>query len=80
MNVKRKITGARIFDDMKWHDGPALVVEAGLVDSIVPANSVDDRGETVDARGSFSCQSSPTCRLMAAAPSSMSSRRARAGG
>ncbi|UXN57677.1 N-acetylglucosamine-6-phosphate deacetylase [Phyllobacterium zundukense] len=51
MRAKSRITGARIFDGMEWHDDAALVVEAGRVDSIVPENSDDDSVETIDARG-----------------------------
>ena len=51
MTAKKTISGARIFDGIDWHDGAALVIEAGHVKAIAPAGSVPAGGETVDARG-----------------------------
>ncbi|WOS62931.1 N-acetylglucosamine-6-phosphate deacetylase [Sinorhizobium fredii] len=51
MTARRKITGARIFDGIDWHDGAALIVEAGHVKGIVPAGVAAGEAETVDARG-----------------------------
>ncbi|AWI59554.1 N-acetylglucosamine-6-phosphate deacetylase [Sinorhizobium fredii] len=51
MTARKKITGARIFDGIDWHDGAALIVEAGHVKGIVPAGVAAGEAETVDARG-----------------------------
>ncbi|OHV80590.1 N-acetylglucosamine-6-phosphate deacetylase [Ensifer sp. LCM 4579] len=51
MTVKKKITGARIFDGIDCHDGAALLIEAGRVKTIVPAGAAANDAETVDARG-----------------------------
>jgi N-acetylglucosamine-6-phosphate deacetylase len=52
MTARRKITGARIFDGIDWHDGCALLVEAGHVKGLVPAGvAVAGDAETIDARG-----------------------------
>ncbi|UIJ95187.1 N-acetylglucosamine-6-phosphate deacetylase [Sinorhizobium meliloti] len=51
MTAKKTISGARIFDGIDWHDGAALVIEAGHVKAIAPAGSVPAGGETIDARG-----------------------------
>ncbi|PST26900.1 N-acetylglucosamine-6-phosphate deacetylase [Mesorhizobium plurifarium] len=51
MTAKKTITGARIFDGIDWHDGAALVIDAGHVKTISPAGSVALGGEIVDARG-----------------------------
>ncbi|MCF3643345.1 N-acetylglucosamine-6-phosphate deacetylase [Rhizobium sp. TRM95111] len=50
MSAQQAITGARVFDGDRWHDGAALVVAAGKVSAIVaeaelPAG-IDRRGET----------------------------------
>ncbi|APG89518.1 N-acetylglucosamine-6-phosphate deacetylase [Sinorhizobium americanum] len=50
MTGKRKITGARIFDGIDWHDGCALLIEAGHVKGIVASGASGD-AETIDARG-----------------------------
>ncbi|WP_085033790.1 N-acetylglucosamine-6-phosphate deacetylase [Ensifer aridi] len=51
MTAKKTITGARIFDGIDWHDGAALVIEAGHVKAIVPASSAAAGGESIDASG-----------------------------
>jgi len=51
MSSYPKITGARIFDGLEWHDDTVLVIEAGHIVSIVAENSADWAGETIDARG-----------------------------
>ncbi|WFU47666.1 N-acetylglucosamine-6-phosphate deacetylase [Sinorhizobium terangae] len=51
MTAKKKITGARIFDGIDWHDGAVLVVEAGRVKAIVPASAAPADADMVDAHG-----------------------------
>jgi N-acetylglucosamine-6-phosphate deacetylase len=51
MTAKKTIAGARIFDGIDWHDGAALIIEAGHVKAIVPASSTAAGGESIDARG-----------------------------
>ncbi|MBP1887247.1 N-acetylglucosamine-6-phosphate deacetylase [Sinorhizobium mexicanum] len=51
MTAKKKITGARIFDGIDWHDGAVLVVEAGRVKAIVPASAAPADADAVDAHG-----------------------------
>ncbi|PDT53661.1 MULTISPECIES: N-acetylglucosamine-6-phosphate deacetylase [Sinorhizobium] len=51
MTGKRKITGARIFDGIDWHDGCALLIEAGHVKGIVASGAAPGDAETIDARG-----------------------------
>ncbi|CCE98200.1 nagA [Sinorhizobium fredii HH103] len=51
MTARKKITGARIFDGIDWHDGAALIVDAGHVKGIVPAGVVAGEVDTIDARG-----------------------------
>ncbi|WP_331372852.1 N-acetylglucosamine-6-phosphate deacetylase [Sinorhizobium chiapasense] len=51
MTAKKKITGARIFDGIDWHDGAVLVVEAGRVKAIVPASAAPTDADAVDAHG-----------------------------
>ncbi|NRP72198.1 N-acetylglucosamine-6-phosphate deacetylase [Ensifer psoraleae] len=51
MTAKKKITGARIFDGIDWHDGAVLVVEAGRVKAIVPAAAAPADADMVDAHG-----------------------------
>ncbi|APG82980.1 N-acetylglucosamine-6-phosphate deacetylase NagA [Sinorhizobium americanum CCGM7] len=51
MTGKKKITGARIFDGIDWHDGCALLIEAGHVKGIVASGAAPDDAETIDARG-----------------------------
>ncbi len=51
MTARKKITGARIFDGIDWHDGAALIIEAGHVKGIVPAGVAAGEAETIDARG-----------------------------
>ncbi|PDT86180.1 N-acetylglucosamine-6-phosphate deacetylase [Sinorhizobium sp. BJ1] len=51
MTARKKITGGRIFDGIDWHDGAALIIEAGHVKGIVPAGVAAGEAETMDARG-----------------------------
>ncbi|MBZ9994146.1 N-acetylglucosamine-6-phosphate deacetylase [Mesorhizobium sp. BH1-1-4] len=51
MTVKSRITGARIFDGMQWHDDAALVIESGHVRSIIREDAGLDSLGTIDARG-----------------------------
>jgi N-acetylglucosamine-6-phosphate deacetylase len=47
------VSGARIFDGYNWHDDAALLIEFGHVASIVPANAVPERSESVHLDGGF---------------------------
>ncbi|MCA1444274.1 N-acetylglucosamine-6-phosphate deacetylase [Ensifer sp. IC4062] len=51
MTAKKKITGARIFDGIDWHDGGVLVIEAGRVKAIVPAAAAPADADAIDAHG-----------------------------
>ncbi|THK36317.1 N-acetylglucosamine-6-phosphate deacetylase [Ensifer sp. MPMI2T] len=51
MTAKKKITGARIFDGIDWHDGAVLVVEAGRVKAIVPTSAAPADADAIDAHG-----------------------------
>lgn len=51
MTAKKKITGARIFDGIDWHDGAVLVVEGGRVKAIVPAAAAPADADAIGAHG-----------------------------
>lgn len=51
MTETKAIIGARLFDGIEWHDGAALLIEAGRVKAIVAAGDVPAGAETVDAHG-----------------------------
>ncbi|WEX88566.1 N-acetylglucosamine-6-phosphate deacetylase [Sinorhizobium garamanticum] len=51
MTAKKKITGARIFDGIDWHDGAVLIVEAGRVKAIVSAPAAPADADAIDAHG-----------------------------
>ncbi|HEV7318004.1 MAG TPA: N-acetylglucosamine-6-phosphate deacetylase [Ensifer sp.] len=51
MSERKAITGARLFDGVEWHDGCALVIEAGRVKAIVAAADAPADAEKVDAHG-----------------------------
>ncbi|MDK1492433.1 N-acetylglucosamine-6-phosphate deacetylase [Sinorhizobium sp. 7-81] len=51
MTAKKKITGARIFDGIDWHDGAVLVVEAGRVKAILSATAAPTDADAIDAHG-----------------------------
>lgn len=51
MTEKKAIIGARLFDGIEWHDGAALLVEAGRVKAIVAAGDVPADATVVDAHG-----------------------------
>ncbi|ACP27258.1 N-acetylglucosamine-6-phosphate deacetylase [Sinorhizobium fredii NGR234] len=51
MTARKKITGARIFDGIDWHDGCTLLIEAGHIKGIAPPGATAGEAETVDARG-----------------------------
>jgi len=51
MSERKAITGARLFDGVEWHDGCALVIEAGRVKAIVASADVPADAERIDAHG-----------------------------
>ncbi|OCP20824.1 MULTISPECIES: N-acetylglucosamine-6-phosphate deacetylase [unclassified Ensifer] len=51
MTEKKAIIGARLFDGIEWHDGAALLIEAGRVKAIVAAGDVPAGATVVDAHG-----------------------------
>ncbi|MGH6808913.1 MAG: N-acetylglucosamine-6-phosphate deacetylase [Ensifer adhaerens] len=51
MTEKKAIIGARLFDGIEWHDGAALLVEAGRVKAIVAAGDLPADATVVDAHG-----------------------------
>lgn len=51
MSERKAITGARLFDGIDWHDGCALVIEAGRVKAIVATADVPADAERIDAHG-----------------------------
>lgn len=51
MNERKAITGARLFDGVEWHDGCALVIEAGRVKAIMAVADVPADAKKIDAHG-----------------------------
>ncbi|WP_457581891.1 N-acetylglucosamine-6-phosphate deacetylase [Ensifer canadensis] len=51
MTEEKAIIGARLFDGIEWHDGAALLIEAGRVKAIVAAGEVPAGATVVDAHG-----------------------------
>ncbi len=51
MSERKAITGARLFDGVEWHDGCALVIEAGRVKAIVASADIPAGTERIDAHG-----------------------------
>ncbi|AHK42994.1 MULTISPECIES: N-acetylglucosamine-6-phosphate deacetylase [Ensifer] len=51
MTEKKAIIGARLFDGIEWHDGAALLIEAGRVKAIVAAGDLPAGATIVDAHG-----------------------------
>ncbi|KSV80878.1 N-acetylglucosamine-6-phosphate deacetylase [Sinorhizobium sp. Sb3] len=51
MSERKAITGARLFDGVEWHDGCALVIEAGRVKAIVAVADVPADAKKIDAHG-----------------------------
>ncbi|MGF6176021.1 N-acetylglucosamine-6-phosphate deacetylase [Ensifer sp. 4252] len=51
MTEKKAIIGARLFDGIEWHDGAALLIEAGRVKGVVAAGNVPADAAVVDAHG-----------------------------
>ncbi|NRQ13098.1 N-acetylglucosamine-6-phosphate deacetylase [Ensifer sesbaniae] len=51
MSERKAFTGARLFDGVEWHDGCALVIEAGRVKAIVASADVPADAERIDAHG-----------------------------
>lgn len=51
MTEKKAIIGARLFDGIEWHDGAALLIEAGRVKTVVAAGDVPADATVVDAHG-----------------------------
>ena len=51
MSERKAITGARLFDGIEWHDGAALLIEAGRVKAIVAAGDLPAGATIVDAHG-----------------------------
>jgi len=53
MNSVLALRGARIFDGEDWHDGKAVLIADGVVESIVAAAAVPAGMETIDLPGGF---------------------------
>ncbi|NVD37305.1 N-acetylglucosamine-6-phosphate deacetylase [Ensifer sp. HO-A22] len=51
MTEKKAIIGARLFDGIEWHDGAALLIEAGRVKAIVAAGDVPADAAVIDTHG-----------------------------
>lgn len=51
MTEKKAIIGARLFDGIEWHDGAALLIEAGRVKAIVAAGDVPADATVIDTHG-----------------------------
>jgi N-acetylglucosamine-6-phosphate deacetylase len=51
MSTMTALTNARIFDGNAWHDGAALVIEAGKIKDIVPAGDLSADIASVDTGG-----------------------------
>ncbi|WP_105383852.1 N-acetylglucosamine-6-phosphate deacetylase [Neorhizobium alkalisoli] len=51
MTTRKAITGARIFDGTIWHEGAALVIASGKIESVLPAAHLPSDMEIIDAGG-----------------------------
>ncbi|OOG74429.1 N-acetylglucosamine-6-phosphate deacetylase [Sinorhizobium sp. A49] len=51
MTEKKAIIGARLFDGIEWHDGAALLIEAGRVKAIGAAGDVPADATVIDTHG-----------------------------